>query len=200
MSRSILVLLIVGVVGAVLVLMGAGTYNGLVNADENVNKAWSDVGSQYQRRYDLVPNLVQTVKGAADFERTTLQAVVDARARVGQISFKEAPTASQLQSFQAAQDDLGGALSRLLVTVENYPELKATQAFIDLQAQLEGTENRIAVARSDFNQAVADYNKIRRGFPAVLFAGLMGFESRSGFESVPGAEKAPKVDFGGSAP
>lgn len=197
MSRTILVLL---AIGAVIVLLAAGTYNRLVGADEDVNKTWSDVESQYQRRYDLVPNLVQTVKGAADFERTTLQAVVDARARVGQITFKEAPTASQMQSFQAAQDDLGGALSRLLVTVENYPELKATQAFIDLQSQLEGTENRIAVARGDYNQAVADYNKIRRGFPSVLVAGLMGFESRSGFANAPGAENAPKVDFGGTAP
>lgn len=197
MSRSISVLLAVGV----LVLLMAGcSYNSLVGADEDVNKAWSNVESQYQRRADLVPNLVAAVKGAADFESSTLQAVVDARSRVGQIALKEAPTAAQMQAFQESQNALGGALTRLLVVAENYPELKATQAFVDLQAQLEGTENRIAVARQDYNTAAAAYNTMRRRFPAVLLSGLMGFDARTGFESTPGAEDAPKVDFGGGQP
>ena len=197
MSRSISVLLAFGV----LVLLMAGcSYNSLVGADESVNKAWSDVESQYQRRADLVPNLVAAVKGAADFERSTLQAVVDARSRVGQISLKEAPTAEQMQDFQESQNALGGALTRLLVVAENYPELRATQAFIDLQAQLEGTENRIAVARQDYNATVADYNTLRRRFPTVLLSGLMGFDARTGFESAPGAEDVPKVDVGSGQP
>lgn len=186
--------------GAFLLILVGGTYNSLVGADEDVNKAWSDVESQYQRRADLVPNLVASVKGAAEFERSTLQAVVDARSRVGQISLKEAPTAAQMQTFQESQNALGGALTRLLVVAENYPQLQATQAFIDLQAQLEGTENRIAVARQDYNLAAANYNKKRRGFPTVFLAGLLGFDARAGFESAPGAEDAPKVDFGGGQP
>ena len=187
-------------IGVFILLLGGCSYNSLVGSDENTNKAWANVETQYQRRADLVPNLVSTVKGAADFESSTLQAVVDARSRVGQISLKQAPTAEQMQAFQASQNELGGALSRLLVVAENYPQLQATQAFTDLQAQLEGTENRIAVARQDYNTAVADYNTLRRRFPTVLLAGAMGFDARAGFESAPGAQDAPKVDFGGTKP
>ena len=187
-------------IGVFILLLGGCSYNSLVGSDENTNKAWANVETQYQRRADLVPNLVSTVKGAADFESSTLQAVVDARSRVGQISLKQAPTAEQMQAFQASQNELGGALSRLLVVAENYPQLQATKAFTDLQAQLEGTENRIAVARQDYNTAVADYNTLRRRFPTVLLAGAMGFDARSGFESAPGAQDVPKVDFGGTKP
>lgn len=180
-----------------LLLLAVGSYNGLVQADESVNKSWSDVESSYQRRMDLIPNLVETVKGAADFERGTLEAVTAARASVGKIQLSAAPTQEELNQFLAAQDQLGGALSRLLVTAEAYPQLTATQGFRDLQAQLEGTENRINVARRDFNEAVKDYNTRRRSFPAVLMAGVLGFEGRAGFQAQAGADQAPQVDFGG---
>lgn len=178
-------------------LLAVGSYNGLVQSDETVNKAWADVESSYQRRMDLIPNLVSTVQGAADFEKSTLEAVTSARASVGKIQLSAAPTEEELARFQAAQAQLGGALSRLLVTAEAYPQLMATQAFRDLQGQLEGTENRINVARQDFNQAVRDYNTRRRSFPTVLMAGVLGFDGRAGFQASEGADAAPKVDFGG---
>lgn len=183
--------------GLLLLLLMVGSYNGLVQSDETVNQAWADVESSYQRRMDLIPNLVETVKGAADFEQSTLEAVTQARASVGKVQLTAAPSETELAQFQAAQDQLGGALSRLLVTAEAYPQLMATQSFRDLQAQLEGTENRINVARRDYNDAVRDYNTRRRSFPTVLLAGIMGFEGRAGFQAAEGAENAPKVDFGG---
>ncbi len=183
--------------GLLLLLLMVGSYNGLVQSDETVNQAWADVESSYQRRMDLIPNLVETVKGAADFEQSTLEAVTQARASVGKVQLSAAPSETELAQFQAAQDQLGGALSRLLVTAEAYPQLMATQSFRDLQAQLEGTENRINVARRDYNAAVRDYNTRRRSFPTVLLAGVMGFEGRAGFQAAEGAESAPKVDFGG---
>jgi LemA protein len=201
MGRNALVIL--GVLVAV-VLVGAlamsGTYNRLVQLDEQVKSQWSQVENVYQRRADLIPNLVETVKGAANFERGTLEAVVNARAKATQITLTTVPTADQLKAYQAAQDGLSGALSRLLAVVENYPQLTATQNFRDLQTQLEGTENRIAVERKRYNEVAQTYNAARRSFPAVFVAGLMGFGEKPYFEAAPGAEQPPKVDFGGAAP
>ncbi|MCG8454826.1 MAG: LemA family protein [Holophagales bacterium] len=178
---------------AVLVL--GGIYNNLVGLDEGVDAAWGQVENVYQRRADLVPNLVATVKGAADFERETLQAVVEARAKVGQTQISGAPTDQQLASFQANQDALSSALSRLLVVVERYPDIKATANFRDLQVQLEGTENRIAVERRRFNEAAQAYNASRRKFPAVFVANMMGFGEKPYFQADPGADEAPRVEF-----
>jgi LemA protein len=187
------------VVLAAVLLIGlavAGTYNNLVKLDENVKNKWGQVENVYQRRADLVPNLVETVKGAAAFEKDTFTAVTEARARVGQINLgANVPDAQQLQKFQAAQDSLSSALSRLLVVVEKYPDLKATQNFRDLQVQLEGTENRIAVERKRFNDAAQEFNTARRRFPTVLFASLLGFSEKPYFQAAPGAEKAPQVKF-----
>lgn len=195
--KNILLVIAIGLLALLLigVLAGIGTYNRLVTSEEAVSSAWSQVENVYQRRADLIPNLVATVKGAADFERETLEAVVEARAKVGQTKIEGAPTAEQMAAFQSAQDGLSGALSRLLVVVERYPELRATEAFRDLQVQLEGSENRIAVERRRFNEVAQAYNTGRRRFPAVLFANLMGFVERPYFESDPGAESAPKVEF-----
>ena len=183
--------LIIGVV----VMIGVGGYNRLVALDEGVDAAWGQVENVYQRRADLIPNLVATVKGAADFEQETLTAVVEARAKVGQIKLAEAPNAAQLEQFQAAQDGLSSALSRLLVVVERYPELKATQAFRDLQVQLEGTENRIAVERHRYNEVARDFNTIRRTFPTVFIANFFGFDDKTYFEATEGAETPPVVEF-----
>jgi LemA protein len=187
------------VVLAAVLLIGlavAGTYNNLVKLDENVKNKWGQVENVYQRRADLVPNLVETVKGAAAFEKDTFTAVTEARARVGQVNLgNQVPDAQQLQKFQAAQDSLSSALSRLLVVVEKYPDLKATQNFRDLQAQLEGTENRIAVERKRFNDAAQEFNTTRRRFPTVLFASLLGFSEKPYFQAAPGSEKAPQVKF-----
>jgi len=183
------------VVSAIAALVFGGLYNRLVGLQEAVDSAWAQVENVYQRRADLIPNLVNTVRGARDFESETLQAVVNARARVGQVQLQGTPTAGELESFQAAQGELSSALSRLLVVVENYPELRATEAFRDLQAQLEGTENRITVERRRFNEAARAYNTSRRRFPANLVAGLMGFDEKPYFEAVPGSEQPPAVDF-----
>jgi len=185
------------VVGLVLLIafMVGGIYNNLVGLQEGVDAAWAQVENVYQRRADLIPNLVATVKGAADFEQETLQNVIEARAKVGQMNIEGAPTAAQMQSFQANQDALSSALSRLLVVVERYPELKAVQAFRDLQVQLEGTENRIAVERNRYNEVARSYNTARRRFPAVLIAGFLGFGDKGYFESKPGADEPPQVEF-----
>lgn len=177
---------------------GCGTYNDLVTKDEAVEAAWGDVESQYQRRADLIPNLVATVRGAADFEQETLTQVTEARARATSINLdaSDLNDPERVRAYQQAQSELTGALSRLLVTVEAYPELRATEAFRDLQAQLEGTENRIQVARSDYNDAVQTYNASVRRFPANIVAGITGFDRRVPFEADEGAENAPKVDFG----
>jgi LemA protein len=178
-----------------LVLMVGGIYNNLVGLQEGVQAAWGQVENVYQRRADLIPNLVATVRGAADFEQETLQNVVEARAKVGQTNIEGSPTPEQLQAFQANQDALSSALSRLLVVVERYPELQAVQAFRDLQVQLEGTENRIAVERNRYNEAARAYNTARRQFPAVLIANLFGFGEKGYFESKPGADEPPVVEF-----
>jgi LemA protein len=176
-------------------LMVGGVYNNLVGLQEAVDAAWGQVENVYQRRADLIPNLVATVKGAAEFEQETLQNVVEARAKVGQMNLEGAPTPEQLQAFQANQDALSSALSRLLVVVERYPELKAVQAFRDLQVQLEGTENRIAVERNRYNETARAYNTARRRFPAVMIAGLFGFSDKGYFEAKPGADEPPQVAF-----
>jgi LemA protein len=181
---------------ALLVIYLISLYNGLVGMRESVNASWANVESQYQRRADLVPNLVSTVKGAADFEKSTLQAVVDARARATSIQIDPNKlTPEKLQEFQQAQGALSTAIGRLLAVAENYPQLKAVDAFRDLQAQLEGTENRINEARRQFNEAAKSYNSGLLKFPRVIFAKLFGFESRAYFEADKGAEKAPKVQF-----
>jgi LemA protein len=185
----------------ILVIAGfaiGGSYNRIVKLDQNVNEKWAQVQNVYQRRADLIPNLVSTVSGAANFEKSTLIAVTQARASVGQVKLdpNKAPTdAAQLQQFQQAQGQLSNALSRLLVVSEQYPELKANQNFLSLQAQLEGTENRISVERGNFNEAVKDYNTVVRSFPTVFFAGMLGFSPRPFFNAQPDADKAPKVNF-----
>lgn len=178
------------------VIMGISAYNTMVNKDEKAAESWSQVQNVYQRRADLVPQLVATVKGAADFEKSTLNEVISARAAATSVTIDPSnATPEQLAAFQKAQDQLSSSLSRLLVTVERYPELKANQNFRDLQAQLEGTENRIAVERKKFNEAVMDYNKTIRTFPKNIFAGMFGFEKRAYFEAAAGADKAPEVKF-----
>jgi LemA protein len=187
-------LAVVGVI-ILVALTAGGIYNNLVGLQEGVDAAWGQVENVYQRRADLIPNLVATVKGAADFEQETLQNVIEARSRVGQTNIEGAPTPAQMQTFQANQDALSSALSRLLVVVERYPELQAVQAFRDLQVQLEGTENRIAVERNRYNEAARAYNTARRKFPAVLFANMLGFADKGYFESKPGADEPPSVEF-----
>jgi len=196
MSKTLLaagiLLLLVLLVGG----LAVSAYNKLVGLEERVDEAWGQVENTYQRRADLIPNLVETVKGAADFERGTLNDVVEARSRVGSVQVSGAPSAEQLRAFEANQDALSSALSRLLVVVERYPELTATQSFRDLQVQLEGTENRIAVERMRFNQAARDFNTARRRFPANLVAGMFGFDQpKPYFEAVEGAEEPPQVSF-----
>jgi LemA protein len=190
-------LLGIGVV-VLLVIYGINVNNSLVNQEETVNQAWAQVENQYQRRADLVPNLVETVKGAANFEQETLTGVIEARSKATsiQINPQSLNDPQQLQKYQQAQEQLSGALSRLLVSVERYPELKANQNFQTLQSQLEGTENRIAVERNRYNRAAQEYNTAIRQFPASLLAGLLDFEKKAYFEAQEGADQAPQVDFG----
>ncbi len=187
------------VVGAIIVgLSVVGTYNSLVKLGQAVEAQWGQVENVYQRRADLVPNLVETVKGAADFEKETFTAVVEARARVGQVQLSaDNLSPENLARFQEAQEGLSSALSRLLVVVEKYPELNATQNFRDLQAQLESTENRITVERMRFNEAAQAFNTRRMRFPTVLIAGFFGekFKEKAYFKAQAGAETAPKVKF-----
>ena len=190
MSTRNIVLL--SILGFILLLGGCGCsgYNGLVQKDQNVKGKWANVESDYQRRSDLIPNLVNTVKGAANFEKSTLEAVVNARAQATQTKIDVSNLSPEkVAEFQRAQGQLSGAIGRLLVTMEKYPELKATDAFRDLQAQLEGTENRIKVSRNDFNAAVQEYNTSERTFPMVLFSGIFGFKEKGFFAAEAGAEK-----------
>ena len=186
---------IIGGVLLLLVMMIAGSYNGMVSSRESVNTAWSKVESQYQRRSDLIPNLVNTVKGAANFEQETLTKVIEARSKVTQIKV-DANNPEDIARFQQAQGQVSSSLSRLLAVAENYPQLKATENFKDLQSQLEGTENRITVARNDFNDAAKSYNTKVKSFPANLLAGMFGFKERPYFEADADAKKAPSVNFG----
>lgn len=175
---------------------GCSGYNGLVKQDEAVKQAWNNVQSDYQRRADLIPNLVNTVKGEANFEQSTLENVIKARASATQMKVDpDNLTPEKLEQFQAAQGQLSQALGRLLVVTENYPNLRANDAFRGLQAQLEGTENRIKVSRNDFNAAVAEYNVKARSFPMNILAGMFGFKAKEGFKAEAGSEKAPEVKF-----
>ncbi len=195
MGRSIILLVLVGL-GLLFLMNGCGTYNGLVEKDEGVNQAWANVESAYQRRADLVPQLVNTVKGVAEFEKSTITAVVEARSKATSITIDPSNiTPEQLKQFQQAQSGLTSSLSRLLATFERYPELKATANFRDLQTQLEGTENRIKVERDRFNEAATNYNISVRKFPAAIWAGIFGFGTRPQFEADEGAQDAPEVNF-----
>jgi LemA protein len=196
----LVVLLFVAVFAALAV---GGSYNRLVRLQQTVDQSWAQVQNVYQRRADLIPNLVNTVSGAANFEKSTLVEVTNARASVGRVRLdpNKAPTdAAQLQEFQAAQGQLSNALSRLLVVVERYPELRANQNFLSLQAQLEGTENRISVERGNFNSAVQNYNVAVRSFPTNLVAGMLGFAPRPFFTAQTGAERPPPVQFNFGTP
>ena len=196
MKKGTIALLVVGVFILALVMGTLTTYNGLVSKDEDVATAWGNVQSQYQRRADLVPNLVSTVKGYAKHESETLEGVVAARAKATQITVNaDELTSEKLKQYQAAQGELSQALGRLMAIQENYPQLKANENFSELQAQLEGTENRINESRQLFNSAVQTYNVSVRRFPANIVAGMFGFEKKSQFEAESGAEKAPKVEF-----
>ena len=189
--------LIITIVVIVLVaLWGISSYNGLVGMDENVSNKWANVETQYQRRSDLIPNLVNTVKGYAKHESQTLEAVMAARSQATQVKIDPSNcTPQQLAAYQKAQGDVTTALGKLLAITENYPDLKANQNFLELQSQLEGTENRINVARKDFNDVAKEYNKTIRKFPKNIIAGMCGFEKHNYFEAEAGAEKAPKVEF-----
>ena len=178
------------------VLWAIGGYNGMVKMDEQVQNSWANVETQYQRRADLIPNLVSTVKGYAKHEQQTLEEVVKARSEATQLKVDaENLTPEKLAAFQKAQSGVSSALGRLLAVAENYPDLKANQNFLELQSQLEGTENRITVARKDFNDTAKSYNQAIRQFPKNILAGVFGFEKKSYFEAEAGSEKAPKVEF-----
>ncbi len=196
LSKGWIILIVVVGVAVLLFAWITGINNNLVTKEEVVNQAWANVQNVYQRRLDLIPNLVNTVKGVANFEKETLTAVIEARAKATnvQINPKNLDEAS-LQKFQEAQNGVGSALGRLMVVVEKYPELKATQNFSELQAQLEGTENRITVERMKFNESAQTYNTYLRSFPNSMFAGMFGFQKKAYFQAQAGSEKAPEVKF-----
>ena len=196
LSKGWIILIVVVLAILLLFSSGSRSYNNLVTKDQVVQQQWAQVENVYQRRSDLIPNLVNTVKGVANFEQKTLTAVIEARAKATsvQINPKNLDEAS-LQKFQSAQDNVSSSLARLMVVVENYPQLKATQNFTELQSQLEGTENRITVERMKFNEVVQDYNIQVKRFPANLFAGMFGFKEKAFFHAVQGADKAPAVQF-----
>jgi LemA protein len=193
--------IIIGIVVLLVIIVFSslkGTYNGLVTKEENVNKKWADVQGAYQRRTDLIPNLVSTVKGYANFEQETLIKVIEQRANATKTNINVDPTkldANTLAQFQKTQDELGSSLSKLMVVVERYPDLKANQNFLQLQAQLEGTENRINVERRNFNESVQLFNSSLRSFPTNILAGIFGFAQKPYFAAQAGAENAPKVEF-----
>ncbi|MCP3894287.1 MULTISPECIES: LemA family protein [Bacteroides] len=196
MKKSVIILLAILAVVAIIVISSISTYNGLVTMDEKVSGQWANVETQYQRRADLIPNLVNTVKGYATHEQSTLEGVVEARSQATQIKVDAANlTPEKLAEYQKAQGAVTQALGKLLAITENYPDLKANQNFLELQAQLEGTENRINVARKDFNDAAQAYNVNIRRFPKSIFATMFGFEKRAYFEAAEGSEKAPEVKF-----
>ena len=189
-------LLVILIIAAILVVWGVKTNNRMVTAEENVSKAWGNVENAYQRRADLIPNLVETVKGVAEYEKSTLEAVIEARAKATQTTLDASDlTEENMASFQAAQDNLSQTLGRLMVVLERYPELQATQNFRELQAQLEGTENRISVERNKFNEAVQPYNSMIRKFPASIVAKIAGFDKKAYFKAAEGSDQAPKVQF-----
>lgn len=196
MKKGLIVLIVVVAVVLILFFWIKGMYNSMVRMDEAVSQAWAQVENVYQRRADLVPNLVSTVKGYAEHESSTLEAVVEARAKATQATVDPSNLSEEeLSRFMSAQNELGTAIGRLLVSVERYPDLKANQNFLELQAQLEGTENRITVERQKFNEAARSYNVTVRRFPNNIFAGMFGFEKKGYFEASEGAEQAPVVSF-----
>ena len=196
MKRSYVTLIVIVAVVLVLFFWIKGMYNSMVRTDETVSQAWAQVENVYQRRADLVPNLVATVKGYAEHESSTLEAVVEARAKATQATVDPSTLSEEeLARFMSAQNELGTAIGRLLVSVERYPDLKANQNFLELQAQLEGTENRITVERQKFNEAARNYNVTIRRFPNNIFACMFGFEKKGYFEASEGAEQAPVVSF-----
>jgi len=195
MKKGTIWIIIIAII-ALLVMWFIRINNRMVEAQEQTVQAWAQVENVYQRRADLIPNLVNTVKGAADFEKGTLEAVIEARSRATSVTVDPTNlTEESMAAFQSAQDDLGKSLGRLMAVVENYPELKANQNFLELQAQLEGTENRIAVERRTFNQVVQAYNVLIRKFPNSIVAGMRNFESKAYFEATEGAETPPVVEF-----
>jgi LemA protein len=196
MSKGLITVLAILGVLALVVFWGIGVRNGMATSELDVENSWGKVQSQYQRRADLIPNLVNTVKGAADFEKTTLQSVIEARANATGIRLNaDQLTPENIKRFQDAQAQLSGSLSRLLAVAENYPQLKANQNFSELQAQLEGTENRITVARNDYNDAVRAFNGKIVTFPNSLIAGFSGFQKKAAFEADAAAQRAPTVQF-----
>lgn len=196
MKKGLIGLLIAAAVILGLFVWVKNTYNGLVTADEGVKAAWSQVENVYQRRADLIPNLVATVKGYASHESSTLEAVIEARAKATQVTVDpDKLTEENIAAFQSAQSELGNAIGRLLVSVEQYPDLKANQNFLELQAQLEGTENRITVERQKFNDTAKAYNTQVRSFPANIIASMFNFEQKGYFKAAEGAQTAPKVEF-----
>lgn len=198
MKKFIPLIVVLGII-AVVAMSLTGQYNKVVGLQEGVDGQWANVENVYQRRADLIPNLVETVKGYAEHERETLEAVVNARAKATQVTAELTPEAMNdpqaMQRFQAAQGELGSALGRLMVVMEQYPDLKANQGFLDLQAQLEGSENRITVERRRFNELAQGYNTVIRKFPMALLAGMFGFEKKAYFEAAEGAQNAPQVKF-----
>src|SRR5690554_3276457 len=196
MKKAIIPIVIILIVGVFIYTKAVGTYNQFVQSEEVINGQWAEVETQYQRRADLIPNLVNTVKGYADFEQETLTEVINARSKATSVNLNaDNLTPENLAAFQQAQDELSGSLSRLMVTVEKYPDLKANQNFLDLQAQLEGTENRITVERMKFNETTRSYNTYIAKFPKNLIAGMFSFEKKPYFEASAGASEAPKVEF-----
>jgi len=196
MTKSSIVLISIAAVVVLVFFWGMSGYNGLVSSQENVDSQWANVESQYQRRADLIPNLVSTVKGYASHESSTLEGVVAARAKATQVTIDPASlTPEKLQEYQAAQGQVSSALGKLLMITENYPDLKANQNFLELQAQLEGTENRISVERTRFNESAQAYNKEIRRFPKNILAGMFGFDKKPYFAAESGSEKAPEVKF-----
>ena len=196
-KSTLLVIGIVVVLALILYNVFSGSYNKMVTMDESVESSWSTVETQYQRRTDLYSSVVSTIKGSADFEQETLNSVIEARSKATSMNVNtDDLTPENIQQFQQAQEQLSGAFSRLLVTVERYPELKTTQAFQDFQTQIEGTENRINKARNDFNQEVQTFNTYIKQFPTNLMAGLFGFDEKGYFKAQAGSENAPEIDFG----
>ena len=196
MKRSVIVIIVIAVIALIAYSSFKGGYNNMVTKEETVTSAWAQVENVYQRRSDLIPNLVNTVKGAANFEKETFTAVAEARSKASQITVDpDKLTPEKIQEFQAAQGQLSQALGKLMMITENYPELKANANFQDLQAQLEGTENRITQERRKFNEVTQDYNTYIRKFPNNLMSGMFGFEKKGYFEAEKGAEKAPEVKF-----
>ena len=199
MKKGCIGLIVLGIIALALFGWVKNGYNGLVKSQENVEAAWSQVENVYQRRADLIPNLVETVKGYAKHEQETLEGVIEARANATKVTIDPTNmTPEDLQKYQAAQGDVTNALSKLIAVAEAYPDLKANQNFLELQSQLEGTENRITVERNKFNEVAKEYNTKRRTFPTNIIAGVFGFGDKPYFQAQPGADVAPKVDFGTS--